>query len=138
MKVCHDVFFGIEQFLQNIGGDQPEISSTGKNHGIRTYIFQVYGKLFHAHPVHFYPAGFALAEFRKSTDVGDKPLSKERFKGLEKKLLLDMTTLGIHIDNIEGVCFGPRLANGKLSLLFISENNFNKHQVTQLLLFQID
>ena len=79
-----------------------------------------------------------LAEFRKSTDVGDKPLSKERFKGLEKKLLLDMTTLGIHIDNIEGVCFGPRLANGNLSLLFISDNNFNKDQVTQLLLFQID
>ena len=45
--------------------------------------------------------------------------------------------LGIHIDNIEGVTFGPRVSTGNPSLLFVSDNNFNKEQVSQLLLFEL-
>ena len=55
-----------------------------------------------------------------------------------KKLLFNMDDLGIYIDNIEGVTFGPRLADGKQSLLFISDNNFNPLQKTQFLLFEIE
>jgi hypothetical protein len=54
-----------------------------------------------------------------------------------KKLLLNMDNLGIYIDNIEGVTFGPKLPDGKSSLLFISDNNFNPLQKTQFLLFEI-
>jgi hypothetical protein len=56
---------------------------------------------------------------------------------LQKKLLLNMESLGIFIDNIEGVCFGPTLPNGHRTLVFISDNNFSSSEKTQLLLFEI-
>lgn len=59
-------------------------------------------------------------------------------KPLQKKLLLNMDRLGRLIDNIEGATFGPRLPNGKRSLLFISDDNFSKDQKTQLLLFEVE
>jgi hypothetical protein len=60
------------------------------------------------------------------------------FKLIRKKLLLNMDDLGIFIDNIEGVTFGPTLPDGKRSLLFIADNNFNPLEKTQLLLFEIE
>jgi len=54
-----------------------------------------------------------------------------------KKLILNMDSLGIYIDNIEGVTFGPTLSNGKRSLIFIADNNFNPLEKTQFLLFEI-
>ncbi|MGH2646367.1 MAG: esterase-like activity of phytase family protein [Ginsengibacter sp.] len=59
-------------------------------------------------------------------------------KTATKKLLLNMDAIGIYIDNIEGVTFGPILADGNRSLLFISDNNFNPHQKTQFLLYEIE
>ena len=55
-----------------------------------------------------------------------------------KKLLLNMDDLGIYIDNIEGVTFGPDLPNGHKTLIFVSDNNFSKEQKTQFLLFEVD
>ncbi len=57
---------------------------------------------------------------------------------IQKKLLINMDSLGIYIDNIEGVSFGPVLPNGHQTLLFISDNNFDPTQKTQLLLFEIE
>jgi hypothetical protein len=48
-----------------------------------------------------------------------------------------MDDLGIYIDNIEGVTFGPDLPNGHKTLVFISDNNFNVFEKTQLLLFEV-
>ena len=50
----------------------------------------------------------------------------------------DQLTNGI-VDNIEGMTFGPRLANGNHSLVVVSDNNFNAFgpQLTQLIAFQI-
>lgn len=56
---------------------------------------------------------------------------------LPKSLLLNMDSLGMFIDNIEGVSFGPRLSNGKQSLIFIADNNFNFFERSQLLLFEL-
>ncbi len=64
--------------------------------------------------------------------------NKKDLKTATKKLLLNMDDLGIYIDNIEGVTFGPILPDGKRSLLFISDNNFNPLEKTQLLLFEIE
>ncbi len=64
--------------------------------------------------------------------------NKTGIKLVKKKLLLNMDDLGIFIDNIEGVTFGPTLADGKRSLLFIADNNFNPLQKTQLLLFEVE
>jgi hypothetical protein len=41
------------------------------------------------------------------------------------------------LDNVEGISWGPLLANGRRSLVLISDDNFGKNQVTQLLLFEV-
>ena len=48
-----------------------------------------------------------------------------------------MDTLGIYIDNVEGVTFGPDLPNGHKTLIFVSDNNFSALEKTQFLLFEI-
>ena len=48
-----------------------------------------------------------------------------------------MNDLGIYTDNIEGLTFGPQLANGNRSLLFVSDNNFSSTQKTQVFLFEV-
>ena len=63
---------------------------------------------------------------------------KKGIKLINKKLLLNMDHLGIFIDNVEGVTFGPTLANGKRSLLFIVDNNFNPLERAQVFLFEIE
>ncbi len=55
----------------------------------------------------------------------------------KKKLLLNLTDLGIHLDNLEGMTIGSRLPDGSRSLVLISDDNFNNEQVTQLLLFRL-
>ena len=64
--------------------------------------------------------------------------NKPEVKIASKKLLLNMDSLGIYIDNIEGVTFDPKLSNGKRSLIFIADNNFNPLERTQFLLFEIE
>ena len=79
-----------------------------------------------------------LTDHAEASDVSMiKSLIGGGFNPVKKKLLLDMDTLGIHIDNIEGVTFGPTLSNGNPSLLFVSDNNFNKDQASQVLLFEL-
>ncbi|MEZ7499160.1 esterase-like activity of phytase family protein [Flavobacterium sp. Arc3] len=80
-----------------------------------------------------------LCDFTNATNVKDiASLQGQEFTPATKKLILDMDDLGIFIDNIEGVTFGPKLANGKQSLLFVSDNNFSDKQKTQVLLFEVD
>jgi hypothetical protein len=43
-----------------------------------------------------------------------------------KKLILNMDNLGVFIDNIEGLTFGPKLA--KAVATFVSDNNFSDKQ----------
>jgi hypothetical protein len=54
-----------------------------------------------------------------------------------KTLLLNLDTLGIPLDNVEGMAFGPRLRGGKRTLLLVSDNNFAPAQFTQFLLFAV-
>lgn len=48
-----------------------------------------------------------------------------------------MDDLGIFIDNVEGITFGPKLANGNQSIIFVSDNNFSDKQKTQVLVFEL-
>ncbi len=57
---------------------------------------------------------------------------------VHKTLLLDLVTLGIPLDNVEGMVLGPRLPDGRQSLILVSDNNFAPTQFTQFLLFAID
>ncbi len=60
-----------------------------------------------------------------------------RIDSIKKKLLLDLSELGIYLDNLEGITLGPRLADGSQSLLLVSDNNFNNIQLSQFLLFRL-
>lgn len=72
-------------------------------------------------------------------------LKKENFQAAVKKLVFnfksvkDKLTDGI-IDNMEGMCFGPVLSNGKQSLILVSDNNFNSFgkQLNQFILLEIE
>lgn len=80
-----------------------------------------------------------LADLSKAGNVaGDASLiqTPPRYPAV-KKLLLDMSTLGIVIDNIEGVTFGPLLPNGHQTLLFVADNNFKPYEKNQFLLFEV-
>jgi hypothetical protein len=55
----------------------------------------------------------------------------------QKTLLFDLGTLGIPLDNVEGMTFGPDLPDGRRSLIMVSDNNFAASQFTQFLLFAV-
>lgn len=60
-------------------------------------------------------------------------LTDGHFRPVHKRLVLDLGTIGLeHLDNIEGVTWGPRLPTGERTLVFVSDDNFNDSQVTQL------
>jgi hypothetical protein len=56
---------------------------------------------------------------------------------IRKQIVLDLATLNIPLDNLEGMTLGPRLPDGTQSLLMISDDNFSDTQVTQVLLFRL-
>lgn len=60
-----------------------------------------------------------------------------RIEPVKKKLLLDLSELGIYLDNLEAMTLGPRLPDGSQSLLLVSDNNFRDAQITQFLLFRL-
>ncbi len=80
-----------------------------------------------------------LADFNNATDITENNslIKNTNFVPASKKLLLNMDSLGVFTDNIEGVTFGPRLKNNHRTLLFISDNNFNSFQRSQVFLFEI-
>ena len=53
------------------------------------------------------------------------------------ELPLDLRTLGIPLDNVEGMTLGPTLPDGRRSLVMVSDNNFAASQFTQFLLFAV-
>ena len=62
---------------------------------------------------------------------------KNNLVSVPKKLIANLTDFGIMVDNVEGMSFGKNLADGRRSLIFISDNNFRGSQKTQFLLFAI-
>ncbi|MFO0139880.1 MAG: esterase-like activity of phytase family protein [Aphanizomenon sp.] len=61
----------------------------------------------------------------------------DKIKPVGKKLLLDLRTLDVSLDNIEGMTLGAKLPDGQSSLILISDNNFNGLQKTQVLAFKL-
>jgi hypothetical protein len=80
-----------------------------------------------------------VADLSKATDIQQVTSLRtdKEFIPASKKLLLDMDELKIYTDNIEGVTFGPRLPNGHQTLIFVSDNNFAKEEITQFMLFEV-
>ncbi|WP_114754933.1 esterase-like activity of phytase family protein [Flavobacterium glaciei] len=79
-----------------------------------------------------------LCDLKKATNVKNYPsLQNQKLELASKRLILNMDDLGIFIDNIEGLTFGPKLANGNPSIIFVSDNNFSDKQKTQVLVFEL-
>lgn len=79
-----------------------------------------------------------IADLKGATNISNLSLKENTtFSPAKKTLLLNMDELKIYIDNIEGVCFGPRLLNGNRTLIFAADNNFNEKEKAQVLLFEV-
>ena len=80
-----------------------------------------------------------LTDCSKAEDISKVNSLKRKppTKPLQKKLLLNMDDLGIYVDNVEGMTFGPTLPNGHRTLLMVSDNNFSQLEKTQLFLFEV-
>ena len=75
-----------------------------------------------------------------ATDIAAVPsLASANYIPVAKRLVIDLakTEEVGRVDNIEGMSWGPMLADGKRSLVLVSDNNFNPAQVTQFLAFEI-
>ncbi len=80
-----------------------------------------------------------MVELAKAENIqsNESLLKMPPTKIASKKLLLNMDDLGIYIDNIEGLTFGPTLPNGHRTLIFIADNNFQPFERNQFLLFEV-
>ncbi|PXY32718.1 esterase-like activity of phytase family protein [Prauserella muralis] len=64
---------------------------------------------------------------------------EERITPVHKRLVADLADLPLeHVDNIEGMTWGPRLVTGERSLLLVSDDNFSGGQVTQVIALAVD
>lgn len=59
-------------------------------------------------------------------------LAGRSYTPVRKTLLYDFARAGFLPDNIEGLAFGPRLADGSRTLVLVSDNNFELFQQTQV------
>ncbi len=64
----------------------------------------------------------------------------EAIAPVQKRLLLNLDSLALSTgtDNIEGIAFGPKLADGRQSIVLVSDNNFSATQFTQILTLSAD
>lgn len=91
------------------------------------------------------PAALYLADFSQAADVsGISSLSKNKIKTATKTKLLDLEAdlkdrpAGKGLQNYEALAWGPTLLDGRRTLLVMSDNNFSKKEVTELLVFAVE
>ncbi len=80
-----------------------------------------------------------------ASDVSNRLGLRGNMRGVEtiqKQLVMNLSELsqgepGVTLDNLEGMTWGPQLADGSRSLILISDDNFKSFEKTQLLLFKV-
>jgi hypothetical protein len=89
--------------------------------------------------------GIYLADLSKATDVSSlNKLTEGKFLGVDKVKLIDFETDLLKergdkkIQNFEGMAWGPRLEDGRRSLLLLVDNNFSKNELTELVVFAVE
>ncbi len=83
-----------------------------------------------------------LVDLQGAEDLSlQAPAEVERMESIapaSKNLLLDLADLETPLDNIEGIGFGPRLDDGRRTLILVGDDNFNPpEQRTQFLAFAV-
>ncbi|MFG1927829.1 esterase-like activity of phytase family protein [Cryptosporangium sp. NPDC048952] len=77
-----------------------------------------------------------LADTSGATNV----LGQDTISGtpMRKKLLLDLSDVpDLKLDNFEGATLGPRLPDGRRSLILVTDDNFNTAEITEFTAFAI-
>ncbi len=89
--------------------------------------------------------GLYLADLSKATDtLAMVKLADHKYTLAEKVKLVDFETDLTKergkkdVQNFEALAFGPNLPDGRRTLLVMSDNNFSKNEVTELLVFAIE
>ncbi|MDI9365013.1 MAG: esterase-like activity of phytase family protein [Flavobacterium sp.] len=79
------------------------------------------------------------ADLNGATNIRNNPSLQHRtkFTPASKRLILNLDSLGVFTDNVEGMTFGPTLPNGHRTLVFVADNNFAVFEKTQFFLFEI-
>lgn len=76
---------------------------------------------------------------RGATNVSGWFALNQPYDPMPKTLVADLEAdLGIDPDNVEGMIFGPVLPDGRISLILVSDNNFNPSQTTQFIALAIE
>jgi hypothetical protein len=79
-----------------------------------------------------------VADVAKAQDVSKvASLADTTVRPVEKRLLLNFDSLGIRIDNLEGLAWGPRLKDGARTLVLASDDNYDANQVNQILVLRV-
>lgn len=76
-----------------------------------------------------------------ATDVSEFEMlpPSDAYEPMSKTLVADLQDdLGIDPDNLEGMRFGPTLADGHQLLIVVSDNNFNPSQITQFIALSVE
>jgi hypothetical protein len=76
---------------------------------------------------------------RGATDVSDFEALNQPYDPMPKTFLADLEQdLGVVPDNVEGMIFGPALPDGRITLILVSDNNFNPSQTTQFIALAVE
>jgi hypothetical protein len=80
------------------------------------------------------------ADLSRASDIQHmEALPGQAFRPATKRLVLNLDALPLGlVGNVEGIAWGDRLANGNDTLVLVSDDNFKRGEVTQLLLFEVE
>jgi hypothetical protein len=80
-----------------------------------------------------------LADVVKAQDVSKiDSLRTMPVRPVDKRLLLNFDSLGIRIDNLEAMTWGPRQSDGAWTLVLASDDNFDAKQINQILVLRVE
>jgi len=74
-----------------------------------------------------------------ATDVSSWDALNQPYDPMSKTFVADLEQdLGVVPDNLEGMIFGPVLPDGRITLILVSDNNFNPSQITQFIALAVE
>lgn len=79
-----------------------------------------------------------LADLSRAEDVSRSPsLADGKVCAVRKRLLVNFDSLGIRIDNLEAMAWGPRQKDGARTLVLASDDNYDARQINQILVLRV-
>lgn len=80
-----------------------------------------------------------VADLARARDISKvDSVSATPAQAVDKRLLLNFDTLGIRVDNLEAMAWGPRLKDGTRTLVLASDDNYDANQVNQILVLRVE